>query len=149
MINKYIRAELKSTDVQIFYKRFIYFFAYSVFLIFVYKYTLLRWEITVIFMSLNIIVLKKLFWEGCKDLYHYYQRYFICICLVSSLGIILMKLIHDHTIDLPIFYNRDEQEFLMVLMLFYFPLLRLGRDLNRRKKSLQMIWKAWKFHTKH
>jgi len=141
MISIYTSSDERKIDVEAIYKKFIYFFAYCMLLIFVYRYTLWRWETTFAFLIINIIVLKKLFWEGCKKLYYKYVAYFFSICFISSIGIVLMKLIYDQLIVLSMFKNRDEQELWMVLMLFYLPLLRLGKDVDRRRKKILYIWK--------
>jgi hypothetical protein len=141
MISVYNGSDERVTDVEVIYEKFIHFFAYCILLIFVYKYTLWRWEATLLFLIINIIVLKKFFWKGCKELYHNYGAYFCAICISSSVGIILMKLVYEQVIVLSVFMNRDEQELWMVLMLFYLPILRLGKDIHRRKKNITYIWK--------
>lgn len=141
MISVYCSPDERKIDVEALYKRFIHFFIYCILLIFVYKYTLWRWETTLIFLALNIAVLKRFFWAGCKELYYKHVGYFLCICLFSSIGIILMKLVYDQVIMLLIFKNRDEQELWMVFMLFYLPLLRLGKDVDKRRKKISYVWK--------
>jgi len=141
MISVYNSSDERVTDVEVIYKKFIHFLVYCILLIFVYKYTLWRWEATLFFLIINIIVMKKFFWKGCKELYHNYLAYFCTICIFSSIGIILMKLVYDQVIVLSVFMNRDEQELWMVLILFYLPILRLGKDIDRRKKNISHVWK--------
>lgn len=141
MISIYTRPDTRKTDVDLLYRNFVYFMLYCIFQIFIYKYTLWRWEATIVFLIINIIILKKLFWQGCKDLYQNYKVYFYGVCMFSSIGIILMKLVYDDVIIMSIFRNRDEQELWMVFILFYIPLMRLGKDLVRRKKNMSYIWK--------
>lgn len=140
MISSYTRSGARETDVNLLWKRFVHFMIYCILQIFIYKYTLWRWEATIAFLIINIILLKRFFWQGCKDLYINYWGYFCSICLFSSIGIILMKLIYDQTIVLSIFRNRDEQELWMVFVLFYLPLMRVGKDLNRIKRNKSYVW---------
>lgn len=112
------------------FKNFCKFTIYIILLIFIYKYTLYHWILTCMFIFLNVLILWKLHWTGIKELVKSKYAYFIVVSIVSSLGIVLLKLIYDKVIILNIFQNRDEQEYLMVLVLFFSPLIYYGSKLS-------------------
>lgn len=118
------------TDIDKLFKNFCKFTIYIILLTFIYKYTLYHWILTFMFIFLNVFILWKLHWTGIKELVKSKYSYFIVVCIVSSLGIVLLKLIYDRVIILNIFQNRDEQEYLMVLFLFFLPLSYYGSKLS-------------------
>lgn len=141
LISNFNMAEFKDIQYKKFYNSFIKFFGYIVSLIIIYKYTLTSWIITAIFMLVNIVFIIKLFWEGIKKIIKNSLTYFVIICIVSSLGIILMKAIYSKIITVSLFKNRDSVEYLMVLVLFYLPLTKYGCKLLEINKKTNFLWR--------
>ncbi len=127
------------TDVEKYRKDFYYFMGYVVGLIFLYKYTLHSWLITAIFAIFHFYILKRLFWDGINKVIKKSFLYFGMIQFSSAVGIILLKLIFDEVIVLSIFEGRAEQEYLMVLILFFLPIGYYG------KKITELY--SWKVYT--
>lgn len=117
-------------NINVLFGNFIKFMIYIISLVFVYKFTLYNWLFTVIFAILNIYVLWKLHWTGIKNLVKYKYLYFGVVCFISSAGIVLLKLIHDKVIYVSIFKGRDVQEYLMILVLFFLPLIYYGSKIS-------------------
>ena len=91
-------------------------------------------------MVFNIFVLWKLHWIGIKELVKSKYVYFAVVSVISSLGIVLLKLIYDKAIVLSIFQDRDEQEYLMILVLFFLPLIYYGNKLSMAYMNKKNEW---------
>lgn len=130
----------KTVDVDRLFKSFCGFIIYIILLTFIYKYTLKYWISTFVFMAFNIFVLWKLHWSGIKELVKSKYVYFAVVSVISSLGIVLLKLIYDKAIVLSIFQNRDEQEYLMILVLFFLPLIYYGSKLSMAYMNNKNQW---------
>lgn len=133
--NKYNLDEINDK-----FKNFIKFTVYIIVLSVVYKYTLHSWILTIIFMFMNFYMLWKFHWEGIEKLIKYAHLYFVIICLISTCGILLLKLIYDKIINLLIFVGRDEQEYFMVLVLFYFPIMYYGSKVSIKYINSNCGW---------
>ncbi len=130
----------KKIDTVPLYKNFFRFTFYIILLYFIYKVSLNNWLTTVIFSLLNCVVIVYLFLEGSKKLVKHYILYLAGVCFISTLGIVLMKLIYDGVIDLSIFKGRDEQEYLMCLVLFYLPITIYGKRLFKVNAKYTTKW---------
>ncbi len=53
---------------------------------------------------------------------------------------LILKLIYDKAIVLSIFQNRDEQEYLMILVLFFLPLIYYGNKLSMAYMNKKNEW---------
>lgn len=127
-------------DINWYYKRFIYFIIYIVSLIFVYRYTLYHWALTLGFIAINIYVLWKIHWKGIDYFVNKSKLYFAIICIVSTIGIILLKNIYDGNISLELFNNRDEYEYYMVFVLFYMPIAYYGSKVTGLYSKKNCKW---------
>ena len=123
----YSNASNGDVDINWYYKRFGYFMLYIIALIFVYKYTLYYWALTVGFVLFNAYIMWKIHWKGIENFVKCSKIYFCITILISTIGIILLKNIYDGNIVLTMFKNRDEYEYYMVLVLFYLPIIYYGK----------------------
>ncbi len=127
-------------EVDEFFKGFIYFMLYLISLAFLYKYTLHNWFMTLMFIGVNVYILWKLHWKGIKRLIKLKRVYVCLISIISSFGITILKLIYDGYISISVFENRDEYEYLMVLILFYLPLVYYGKRVSDIYNSKNCKW---------
>lgn len=127
-------------NVNELFKNFIKYMVYLFALTFVYKYTLYYWLLTGVFVVGNIYVLWKLHWKGIEKLVKYNYLYFIITCFISTGGILLLKLNYDSIINLSILFGRDEQEYLMSLVLFNLPLSYYGSKVSVIYSNTNCEW---------
>ncbi len=119
----------KKVDTVPLYKSFFRFQIYVILLYFIYKVSLMNWITTVIFSFLNCAIIVYFFKNGTKQLVKHYILYLAGVCLVSTVGIVLLKMNYNGVIDLAILKGRDEQEYLMCMVLFYWPITIYGKRL--------------------
>lgn len=130
LIIEYDLKNNSNVDIDWYFMRFVYFMLYLLSLIFIYKYTLHSWIFSIAFIILSIFVMWKLHWIGIVKFVKNKKLYFGIISIISSIGIIFLKLVYDGIIALNLFKNRDEYEYLMVLILFYIPIIYYGKRVS-------------------
>ena len=130
----------KKIDTIPLYKNFFRFTIYIILLYFIYKVSLINWLTTVIFSLLNCAVIVYLFLEGSKQLVKHYILYLAGVCFISTVGIVIMKMIYDGLIDLSVFRGRDSQEYLMCMVLFYLPITIYGKRLFNVNSKYTTKW---------
>lgn len=130
----------KKVDTVPLYKSFFRFQIYVILLYFIYKVSLMNWITTVIFSLINCAVIVYFFKNGTKQLVKHYILYLAGVCLVSTVGIVLLKMIYDGVIDLSIFKGRDKQEYLMCMVLFYLPITIYGKRLFKLNAKYTTKW---------
>ena len=130
----------KKVDTVPLYKSFFRFQIYVILLYFIYKVSLMNWITTVIFSLINCAVIVYFFKNGTKQLVKHYILYLAGVCLVSTVGIVLLKMNYNGVIDLAILKGRDEQEYLMCMVLFYWPITIYGKRLFKLNAKYTTKW---------
>ncbi len=130
----------EEADIEKYFKEFIKFAVYLIMLVFVYKYTLYNWLFTVIFVVVNIYIMRKYLWEGIERIIIRKCIYFGSVVCAASMGILLMKLIFDGVICLEFFEGREAQEYLMVLICFFIPISYYGAKLSVAQSRRKYQW---------
>ena len=127
-------------DAAVHMKGFLKFLCYIIALTFIYKLTLLSWIITGIFAVINGYVLWKLHWDGIRSVISHSKLYFAGIYLCTTIGLIWLKLVYDQRIVIRLFQGRDAQEYLMVWILFFLPLVYYGSKVSVAYMNQRYQW---------
>lgn len=132
LIARYEEEVLGETgaDLSLCMKGFQKFLVYVILLVFVYKLTLMSWIATGVFAVANGWILWNLHWEGIRKLIPHSKLYFAVLGVCTTAGLILLKLIYDQTIVVSLFQERDAQEYLMVWILCFLPLVYYGSKVS-------------------
>lgn len=121
-------------------KTFVILSIYVCFLIFIYNITLMNWINTFLFIIFNGIFLFYNFKRVFKRLIAHCNLYMIIVLSTSSIGIFLSKASYSQLINISFMQGRDNIEHLMVMILFYLPILYSGFKLNGLYKKSIVKW---------
>lgn len=130
----------EDVDIEKNFKGFIQFMCYMIGMTVFYKYTLHSWILTGLFAILNSYALWKFHWNGIKKMMKYSKCYFGMVVVTATVAIFLLKIVFDGILPVSIMENRDEQEYLMVLVLFFLPLVGYGKRLSAAYSTSKYKW---------